>query len=1503
MQLFLFLMTASVSLMFIVENDGIQLMSLLNGSFLEGDNQSTRSSPSKPKLGWVSNSSAKYYKRQRWKSHGMMNTKEFSSDFEYYENEKERIARLWDPILNQSYDFPDVIAEHDQSCNEYVFSENPQHKGTNESFTKNIAEPEPSKDGTIPNLLKGDLHLPETVPPPAENIRLRKHRLVRQDKAGYSPMIQIFFDRRPIYGEKYPVIVAMKSLGTVPFVLNITVDTKDYLIDDKITRPTSPKEWISTRNLRSVLRRAGIHEAYVAFNLGYYYRCHATFYNKMHKYAIASVSDLEDREVLLTPRFRKSFRVVVPKNIARLPVLLLPFCKDPEVPVPVSAWTHRVFYAIILKRSGKVKYKEFSWDFYDMKEEFLIAHAGTTKDRVFLLRASGVINNVFTVARCYVKYIPPDIETEISGGQRRNVDVRDYILVDGSGSKDRVLAVESLKTKNFQWNCESTDDPENRYCKYDLSTKPKLRFPKRSLRVGKKYSIGLTVYSKIDPRHRSSALQILRGVEKDTIAPNIVCRRNCALDVYSPVDSVHLTSHCPDCRLRVRYYEWLISEEGGPITSVSRKRFLVWRGSCPYLDIYLKMIMVNNVQGISRYSIYRNDGPQGGECKASPDRGIEATTLFSITCVGYESPFVPLNFRFKIGVAAVATMVPFTKIKIVLPVTNVLEISICDTVDMCVWQKLPMIVAPYMVKNPQESYENHIKEVMASVPEHLLLGHWNKAFTLTLAATKWIISPEDGMMIFSYLKNQDLQTGGQLEQITLLGIRILSHLLPLTFRAANLMGEIFIKLTTIFEHTVHEKGWLHRDAYNSLTAMFMAFMSILGDKDKVEAHSMAMCKPTSPECINMVLLENLELQLEMKFDPLILLKVNYWMRCTWFLYRCTFYMGMLATKRHHPYDEAFAVLEGGIAYQVNVTEVTEETENVTINTIDMIHVVQLSGPLLFELSKKLNHTTILFQVISQQNFHNIFWWFPDPLPSKTSVLIIHAHSPSIVNYTSGIFSINNRLLFTTNISEFNDDPVFNQWMANGTIKRSSEIHLYSLMLKNKAMLAVRIVSCSEPMKVKMRLHRQPSAVEMKDACYITPQMSGKRIWMSNNCPRSLAFVAVQRTEGGRLVRKDYHHEMLREDSGQDTPLNYSILLEIYQCNVWQNRTLDPGWDAENCITSFKHSYGTSVQCSCSILGALASRIVPIAAERHIDYFRSEILTFKILLPLFFLLLLLLLLILMILSFGSLSAHERRENFLRCEGSKEGLGRLFTDENEILLVVVTGGREFAGTTSNVKFYFKSPHRPQTSYVVTQDCAHPKLLTNSTNKLLVPRGSIFIPTRLALGVQRNGRFPSWYCRTVTVVDLKLKAQQLFVVERWIHSGHTEFMRSRYFTFGTQKRDYQYTWATRFRNRLEQLFISWFMANPITGPWQSSVGNVTMNRFERSCAWISKLAISLTAATMYLSLKRTKAMEQSNGLQQKDQIHMDQVVLLAVVIFFLCCVVQVFFQLLITRVFFLE
>ncbi|KAH8410275.1 hypothetical protein KR009_010484, partial [Drosophila setifemur] len=1097
--------------------------------------------------------------------------------------------------------------------------------------------------------------------------------------------------------------------------------------------------------------------------------------------------------------------------------------------------------------------------------------------------------------QCYVKYTPSEIQVNLEGNERRLVDVRTCVVLDGSNSLDRTLATEVLSTKLFLWNCHSSNDKHNKYCRRGMSNKPIIRFPKNTLKKGGIYSIELTVSSRVDPKNKNTAVQVIKGVDVHTITPQITCRRNCAQNLYTALDSVHLLAECKDCPGRVDTYEWWVSVNGSmPPNPNSQKKFLILRSKEDVIVVRLKLTLYGGLMGNAIYTLKRNPGPQNGTCKAEPREGIEARTQYKLSCHGFQSAHPPLTFRYRIGVGAIVSHVHYETLTIMLPQVPRISISICDSLDMCVVQKLTLDVKELKLKHPPEDREGRIKELMAETPYKLLHGSWNRALVAAMVAVKNVKTAEHGRMIFSYLQREYIYTGAQLEHMCLLAHNILKKLKPVDYLGAKLMADMFAKVSDIFQETVGDREWLHRDAYNALTTMFMDFMSTLGDVERTETHSLAMCKPTNPECVNMQQLDVLENRQVSKFDNAILKKINTWMWCTWYLYKCMFYLGILATRRHHPYDEAWTVLRKGIAYQVNVTEVTHEVTDMDIATIDGIHVVHISAGLQRELSKDFNHSTVLFQIISQQNFHNIFWWYPDPLPSKTSVLIVHAYSPTMHLQEHDHPDMRNHLVYRTNITEFNDDPTFRPWIANSVIDNKSHVHFYSLMLNEKAMLAVRIVSCSGPMKIKMRLHRRPTHKEIKEsACTISPEMAGKRIWMANSCGRSKAFVAVQRQD--KDVGRRWKRLAQRDKAPQ---LNYSILLEIFQCNVWTNRSLDPGWSADHCSTTFEHSYGTSVQCNCSILGALASRIFPISAEWHVEYIPIPHLSMDPIIGFIFLVLLLLLISLLIMNKVSISAHQRQQNITRCKVP----GSAWSDvDDEILLVIVTGRRDFSGTTSNIKFYFRSPHRAQNSYQISQDPGHPRLLRNSTIKVVIPRGTIFIPTRLALGILPNGRYPSWYCRSVTVVDVRHKAQQVFVVEQWVREGHTGFLRSKFFTFGDQRRASPYTWGKRFKNRVEQLFFSWFLINPITGPWQTSIGTCLISRFERSCVWISKVAVVFAMVWIYFGETTVATFQEEHRTHGGNYINSGLIIYLTLNGFALCCVVHIIFEIFIMRLMF--
>ncbi|XP_070067549.1 uncharacterized protein [Drosophila takahashii] len=1597
MRLFqLFLMTTSISLMLIMESDGTPLMALLDGSFLGSFNRTNGSS--EPEVRNTSKATRLSKKLRSRKEQEDRNIAE--------EEERKNIESLWDPILNQSYDFSSIMDydnttsiskklgledqeslfheeeqnrtrnvwqpvfledyNHQNHTEENIVNQNEDYDNRNQTEKEEIGENElvyenNSKDAQPKTNFKLDelpqieenwypisnqsficnstnssvfrnqtfeennFKLPCLSPKTIENRSpMESYKKIRK-------RIQVKLYIRPVveYGREYYVFATIPKLGKTNFVLNITVDTNDYLINEIFTAvQIKHTGWGHTKNLRALLEKFDIRGYKLRYNRCYFYRSTATFYNTKTQLLIGKVSSLVNRHKLLTSKARTKITVRGPKNVDCIPSLNLEFCKNPEEPVAISPWGHLEFFATIGDECRIVEYKDVEWNYcdiilFDHVEEAiglvykllpykLNFHQNPDGTKVFLLRVEAKINDVFTVARCYVTYRTPQVEPQILGNELRKVDVRKPVSIDGSSSMDRIKKFESAETKDFFWSCRSLDDPGNKYCTKDMAVVPTFRLPANALKPDSQYDFSLTVVSRINPDNRWTASQVVRGTKIPSFTPQILCRRNCALGVYAPLDSVHLIPKCDDCPSKVKKrYEWWVKAPGTAAHLESRHKYLILHHAERILSIRLKVILANKRWAETFYTLRRNDGPQKGRCEISPYYGLQSVTIFEIQCLGFESPYSPLTFRYKAVTGVIASNVPFNRFKVTLPVTRWVKISICDTIDMCVEHEVDVVVLPL-----SGVFRTQVADVMADVPRLLLHGQWNRAFVTSLVGAKFIQTTNKGREVYAYVKNIHLHTGSQLEQLTSLATHILLQLTPVDYRGATLMGEMFAQLSDIFEEIIQEHEWLHRDAYQSLTAMHMFFMSVLGVKS--EHHSVAMCKPYNPECLNLQRID-FEKNFAIEFDPLILLRINSWMMNTWYLYRCVYFIGVMATQRHHPYDDALAIHSGGIAYQINVTEVTDNTKDIILETIDKIHVIQLSKALLHELESNLKNSIILFQTISQQNHHNIFWWYPDPLPSKTSVLIIHAYSPEKFFTNAEEAELKNPLIYKTNISQFND-AYFTQWMANSSIRNSTEIHIYSLMLNHKAMLAVRIVSCSELMLVKMRMHRWPTLGQIRQrACRITPEMAGKRIWLANSCDRSRAYVAIHRPGETRFKKKKLRtgkkkkdeKKRLRKDTyfddydgEEEMPksryLNYTILLEIYHCNFWKNRSLDPGWSEDYCTTTFEHSFGTSVQCTCHTLGTLSSRIFPISAELFVEHIPLPILAYNMIMLFLFMMLFFLAILKWIFNVDIITAHLREPNILQCENGK--LGRVnsgaFNEGAEILLVIVTGGQEFAGTSSNIKFYFKSPNRPQTSYQITQDPGHPKLLRNSTNKLMIPRGNIYIPTRLALGIGRNGRYPSWYCRSITVVDLELNVQQLFLVESWIVRGHTKFMRSKYFTMGSYRKNPKYTWCQRLRQRIEQLYVSWFMISPITGPWQSNVGGIIMNRFERTCVWICNTAITLTVVSLYFGKSTVESIQEETRQNIENELKIPLVLVLAFYAFVICLLIHFVFEVLLLR-----
>ncbi|KAH8255271.1 hypothetical protein KR038_000201 [Drosophila bunnanda] len=1504
----------TTSLIVILANEGTQLMSLLDGSFLANGNWTAASPLSKLK---DTNTSLKVVHEKS--DLGILHKTKAE------EEEMRRVQALWDPVLNQSHEFSmlEDFGNDKQTRQKVIKQTRFKNLLANGKYLNNFEEkPRFRSNSLCQNCDKITTTATEDINCTFPNLNIRCYEAGRSNikksrtqlerikkyqrrSAEYPLEVHIFLTRRPLFGKLYSIFATMPALGNEKFVLNLTVDTKDYFIDEVVTKPGAhPKEWQYTNNLARTLRMRGLIPKQLPYTSCYFYRTRASFFKSDHKYVIARISSFSDRSKLLATEVHWKIAVRKPPEAACMPIFSFRFCDDPDYPLAYWSKSHILFMAFVTGDCGNIRYGQTRWDFYDLREKIRLKHVGVTdhfvlrlppysvfKSGVLLvLRACVIINDVPTVARCYLRYTPPKVDVRIVGNEWRKVDVRRKIILDGSQTRDLASAIETLDSQKFVWSCRSKDDRRNRYCRSNMSDNPVIRLPENVLRIGSQYMFTLTVSQRKDPHLIQTASQLLLGVSTNTITVNIRCLGNCAYGVYSPDESVQLKAECQDCSQPIVRYEWWVrtSENDSEETLLSKTKVAVFHYEYETLSIRLKVELKSNLSAEAFYTLRRNEGPNGS-CTVSPSSGIEAVTTFEINCRGFETAYGPLYYRYVIPSIGIIAQSQYARYETYLTETEEIAVFICDAIDKCTTRFLGVDVRPFQFKNPKAKPKQRIKAILRNVKDLVKRGFWDNAISQSLAAVPHTKRANDASIIYDSLTEQEAFSVPQLERLAMLATQFVNYLIPLDYEDVRLVGRIFKQMSRIFAVVVSQREEVKPEAYRTLTAMHIYFMSILGMPS--ETHSVPMCMPNHAGCLH---LERVRLaQLNSEFDPLILVKINQWMMTSWYLYKCIYFLGILGGRHQNPYEEAFSARQGGISYQMNMTR----ENDLIVRTIDNSHLLKVSTELLHEIRKKLNHEDVLFQIISQRSHHNLFWWYPYPMPAETNVLIVHAHSPNRFFWLDNKSRLDNPVVYRTDITRFSQSEKYNALTSSATIVHRSEVHYYDLMLDTKAMLAVRIVNCSGPIHVNVRLHRRPTSGELvNNSCLVTPAMRGKRVWLANWCDRSDAFVSICRqgdyNENARRAMPMEKQELL--------PVKFYLLLEIHQCSHFKNRSEGPGWSADNCNTTFEHSYGTSVHCICHTLGPLATRIFPIITRHDVEFLRPLVLSTEwwLFFILFMLLLLLLLVVLWTYISSNVSVGKMLLTFVECEGRRLKWDPHREIKEEILLVIVTGGQEFAGTTSNINIYLKSPRQPQSMFQVIQDPGHPRLLRNTTNKMQVPRGNITIPTRLALGIERNGRYPSWYCRTITVIDLELKRHQLFVVERWIVQGQTQLMRSKYFTRGGQQFIPQYTWWKRFRNRFEQLSISWYCENPITGPWQTSVGGWTFSLIERTAVLISKVAITVTLVSVFYGRNTVESAEKEKLSFGSLYIHWDQLFGLSFFSFLCVCAVHLFFEYFVMR-----
>lgn len=431
--MFLYFMTISMSLVLIMENSGTPLMSLLDGTFLEAYNRSTESPEGGPTSHpWRSAEAGKISFSERTRFTKMLSRKRHKIIRRTIpEEEERRIERLWDPVLNKSYDFssfeeyntttktyPTIPSEKFgledaartyKNISEQKPGENSTHLFNDEDYSWSSVNTEISygyENQTYENGIEGsksqngnvsfslaDFPLVDEYPIYNQSstcINNSSTEYQNQTVNDYNfavPCLAPNVDGRTssvknqqLLGQKGPLKVYLFMNRNPVYGEEYSVFTtmpslgkKNFAVN--LTVDTNDylideihSDWKYTKNLRKLMRKWGIRSKRIVYNRCYFHRCTARFYNTKHKYIVAKVSSLNDRRKLLAHVVRFKIKVRKPPNVSCLPALELEFCKNPEKPVYFSPMGHLEFFASISDACSTVEYDKITWQLCDITE-------------------------------------------------------------------------------------------------------------------------------------------------------------------------------------------------------------------------------------------------------------------------------------------------------------------------------------------------------------------------------------------------------------------------------------------------------------------------------------------------------------------------------------------------------------------------------------------------------------------------------------------------------------------------------------------------------------------------------------------------------------------------------------------------------------------------------------------------------------------------------------------------------------------------------------------------------------------------------------------------------------------------------------------------------------------------------------------------------------------------------------------------------------------------------
>ncbi|XP_050334331.1 uncharacterized protein LOC126761938 [Bactrocera neohumeralis] len=1262
--------------------------------------------------------------------------------------------------------------------------------------------------------------------------------------------MHLLFNPVGVFGERQNFLLTVETLGTRNFVYEAY--TSNCLIDTFESYPKRKSGFRYSRDLRAVARSLGLlHAGRLPYKSGYYHEGYESFWEAGTLIITVRVADLESNAL-----YEQTFAlyIIQPTDVPCIPDIGFMHGSDPQEPLMIDIARFNVFNAIIHRHCAPNSRIEMEWTVHNSIGTIILYEFGNTGKKQLKVKPyrlwfnyHGAVAQSYMVranvdeyfddtvvhkkVRCYIFIMSKPVSAFILGGTIREVGIRESFYLDGSKSRDFGLSPLVEQTMKYKWSCESSDDSSNNYCGPHMGAGSILHIPAGVLQLGKSYTFSFRVSSYVSLTQQDVAKQVIKITNEPKHYVYIVCVRNCQMGTFAAGRKVHLRMRCVTCTAAPTI-TWEVTGGSGILKNAHRLGFMPPNSGSVKVEA---SVTSGGMNGKVIVELRHNAPPEGGQCRVEPNNGVEYETEFHIKCTDFEDPNVPLSYQY------IAETFTFDRtnerlMNTRLPVTSSIKILVCDCLFACTEAQAAVSVSAMQVPQDEAALKSLLARPESNIAKLLLDGDVERAMVLTEVLTRNMRTLAMGEIIFYHLRWLELETLLRVEQLTKITRNFLAPLQPLDNKRVTLFTKFLRMIANGFYFIIVDREYqeLLPEPYdllnNQVVDMIAEFSAKLEDMPPV-----VRIEPASSGSANRLSEKYAPLP---DFDETVLTRIGHWLDVIFEVFRCLHFVGITSTVMHEPTDDHYKLDKPGVKVDVFSIEGTKmlnfETENRKIEIV-------MPSAMLAELEQTLQSAQLHFQVVSFER--NPFWWYPDTEPLNTGIVAFSVYSSADPLREETI--LENPIEFRMTLSDSTTTPAQSTNIVEGYVNDTLDMPIYRIEMPENSAAIVKFSDPTTRLCVKLKLCTKPRSHQVRNSTEIVPEKNTFHV-VNNKGGNAWAYLAVMAAE---------------EIS---SPKSFKFETTMLKCLMWDFKLHDPEWSTAGCVPKLNLADAQNLSCSCYHLSTFAGKKHAQTAMEtdgsrqvltHLPTNGYMVLFFLALLPLFAAL----------FWWAYYTLHHHKGDLITLLDQEE-----CHIEYGINVHISTGGHWHAGTTANIILMFALPQGTR-KFVVYQNPQDPHLVRNSTCTLRLPLSGDDLVQPLLLSIRRDksGRYPSWYCRNIVIEDYANEVMCTFEVEQWITTKPL-VLDAKNFREGSQ------SFKRNFRNTLESLFIQWYLFQALIGPWK--YGEMPLNRFERTCIWTVKLAITICIVMSYMGTTTLETYEEER--EKYKNIAYD-----SVEIFFLC------------------